>query len=71
MAIRGIDKKPVGAGLRGGLHLAFLLGRKKSRNGGGAAFSVAAVFEVGSFGQQFPAVSQRVIPYGYNYTSTS
>ena len=61
MTIRGIDKKLVGASLRGGLHLAFLLGRKKSRNGGGAAFAVAAVFEVGGFGQQFPAVSQRVI----------
>ena len=71
MAIRGTDKKPEGAGLRGGLYLAFLLGRKKSQNGGGVAFAVAAVFEVGGFGQQFPVVSQRVIPSGYNYTSTS
>ncbi|GAB2699802.1 hypothetical protein GCM10011495_36420 [Hymenobacter frigidus] len=67
MAIRGKDKKPVGAGLRGGLYLAFLLGRKKSRDDGGVAFAVAAVFEVGGFGQQFPAVSQRVIPSGYSY----
>ena len=71
MAIRGIDKKPVGAGLRAGLHLAFLLDRKKSRDDGGVALAVAAIFEVGGFGQQFPAVSQRVIPSGYNYTSTS
>ena len=67
MAIRGMDKKPVGTGLRGGLYLAFLLGRKKSRNGGGAALAVAAIFEVGGVGQQFPAVSQRVIPSGYSY----
>ena len=50
MTIRGIDKKPMGAGLRGGRHLAFLLGRKKSRDGGRAAFAVAAVFEIGGIG---------------------
>ena len=62
---------PVGADLHAGLYLAFLLVRKKPRDGRGAAFAVAADFEVSGSGQQFPAVSKRSVSFGSSYILTS